>query len=165
MRGFAVRYEFDEWKSVKWMAEGLRPKVSTAAEFVWPMRVDVDMVVGGGQIMNQHTVSLDYLRGEAEGVHKSIQAALKAGKTAAEVELLKHSLHGAKQLHKEIQEAAKTHHAAMKQHLEKAAASLALIASIHEGQKLKDKADDALQAADETIKHIAKAIAEERAHA
>jgi hypothetical protein len=113
----------------------------------------------------QQTLDLDHLRGEAQGIHQSIQAAMKVAGTAAKVELFKKSLAAAKQLHAKVKEAAAEHLGERKHHLQEAAVQLAAIIGIKNAAEHKEEADAMLSAAHNALNHISEAIATERQHA
>ncbi|MBV8668487.1 MAG: hypothetical protein JOZ28_04675 [Candidatus Eremiobacteraeota bacterium] len=112
----------------------------------------------------QQDLSLDYLRGEAQGLHKSIQAAMKVAETAARVELFKKVLAAAKHLHTKLNEAIAIHEAERKQHLKQAATSIATIVALQNAAAHKQETDDMLKAAHDAVEHISEAVAAERGH-
>ena len=113
---------------------------------------------------HQQTLDLDYLRGEAQGIHKTVQAAMKVAGAAARVELFKKSMSDARQLQAKIKEAAAADHAERKHHLLEAAAQLAVLAALYDGVELKRKDDEMLEAARNAVEHITEAIASTRGH-
>lgn len=113
---------------------------------------------------HQQSTDLNFLRGEAQGIHKSIRAAVKVAEVAAKVELFKKAVSAARQLHGKVKEASAIHQAERKSHLHKAEAALAAIAALHTESELKHKADAMLDEASQAVKHITEAIAVERRH-
>ena len=112
----------------------------------------------------RQSTDLDALRGEAQGIHKAIAAALKATEDVVKLKLLEKAIADARRLRGKIEEAAAERHAERKQHLHKAAAQLAAIIALHEEVKLKHKADEMRDASTRAIEHISEAIAAARKH-
>jgi len=108
-------------------------------------------------------LNLDYLRGEARGIHKGIVLALKV-QGGERQKLFEKAVANAQQLRANVEEAAAAHEAKRKEHLKKVSVQLAALIALR-GANLKDKTKQIRDAANGALEHITEAIALARKHA